>query len=320
MSLLDYKINKENFTPHYDKADDVIIDDKVNGEIDGEVDGDVDGDVDGEVDDEVDDEVNGDVNDEVNDGVNDEDNANMKINNENNPDKYIVKYNNACNIKTILRLFPYLNDKDQATKLLIDNESIYYISIREYADKISNIIKCHLKEIKFMVTKFISEPELNLNNIIVTDMTAGVGGNTISFGMHFKYVYAIELDSVRASYLKNNVDIYKLKNINIINNDSLKIIANIPDHNVIFIDPPWGGKNYKDYDNLKLTISNISLEQICREIMDPTIMKKVPEIIILKLPKNYDIVYLYKKLINKKIYYYDLKKMVVIVILTKPYQ
>jgi 16S rRNA G966 N2-methylase RsmD len=211
------------------------------------------------------------------------------------------------NIKTILRLFPYLDDKDKAYKLMIDIDSIYYISVREYADKISQIIKFHIEDIGF-----------DSKNAIVTDGTAGVGGNTISFARNFRYVYSIEIDKLRSTYLENNIDVYDLKNIGIINNNCLSIIPNIPDQDIVYLDPPWGGKKYKEFELLTLSISDITIENICNKFMDVEFMKKTPAMIVLKLPKNYDIVHFYKSIDrSKQIYYYDLKKMIILVIINK---
>ena len=211
--------------------------------------------------------------------------------------------NNNKKIKTILRLFPYLDDKEKATKLKIDEESIHYISIREYADKITEIIKYYLVQL-----------DIEPIDATITDATAGVGGNTISFGMNFKKVNAIEMDETRSTYLKNNIDIYNLNNIDIYNNDSTKILPNLDEHDVIFIDPPWGGKKYKEYDFLRLSLSGISIEMLCNGMMNDKIMKKTPSIVVFKLPINYDIKYLYENVNSDTIYYHNLKKMSLIVI------
>lgn len=208
---------------------------------------------------------------------------------------------------SFLRLFPYLKDKEKALKLKIDEKSIYYISIREYAAKISNIVKKHLELL-----------EIDSKNAIITDATAGVGGDTISFALHFKYVYAIEIDKLRAEYLTNNVNIYDLKNVKIVNDDCTKILNLIENHDVIFIDPPWepNDESYKNQVKLRLPLSFYeSIEAYCNRLMDPTYMKKVPKIIVLKLPKNYDMLHFYKTVKHKNVYYYDLRKMVILVVI-----
>lgn len=210
--------------------------------------------------------------------------------------------------KKLFKLFPYLNDKSKLYKLKIDPESIYYITIRNHAEKINQIIINQLKSLNY-----------NPKESIITDATAGVGGNTISFALNFKSVNAIEIDQIRVEYLKNNISIYELNNVQIYEGDCTKIISNIDNHQVIFIDPIWGGPNYKNHENLRLLLGDQQIENFCIELMNPKIMKKVPDLIVFKLPKNYDIIYFYKKIneYKKKIYYYDLFKMIILVIICK---
>lgn len=213
---------------------------------------------------------------------------------------------NNIKINTLLRLFPYLENKVNASKLLIDNESIHYISIREYAEKISEIIKLHLNTLK-----------IPINNVTIVDATAGVGGNSISFSKNFKYVYAIELNKTRSEYLQNNINIYNCLNVKVINDNCLNLLYKMDNFDIIFLDPPWQYNNvsYKKYKNLKLSLDNESIEIICNKLMDYNFMKTIPKLIVLKLPKNYDIFYFYKHISNKNIYYYDLKKMIILVII-----
>jgi len=207
------------------------------------------------------------------------------------------------NMRTILRLFPYLGDKTKAEKLKIDKESICYISLREHAEQISIIITTHL-----------IKAHIDPTTAIITDATAGVGGNTVSFGTHFLTVNAIEIDPLRASYLTNNVNVYSLRNVKIYNGDCTDMLKRIDNHNVVFIDPPWGGKAYKDHAALRLSLSDYSLEELCNMLLDKDKVKKVPDLIVLKLPTNYDIKHLYDSVKGRSIYFYNLEKMHIIVI------
>lgn len=204
----------------------------------------------------------------------------------------------------LAKLFPYMKDKSKVHELKIDSDSVHYISTRNYADKITSIIELHLHKIN-----------IKNKDAIITDATAGVGGNALSFALKFKSVNAIELDKLRSEYLKHNISVFNIENVAVYNDDCTKIIDKIDNHNVIFLDPPWGGKSYKDHQLLKLQLSNTSIEMMCNDMLDKKIMKKIPNIIILKLPTNYDIPYLYNTIKNKNIYFYDLKKMYIIVII-----
>lgn len=206
------------------------------------------------------------------------------------------------------RLFPNVKEMKLHHKLKINQESIIYITTPDDAEQITKIIVNHI--LKYY-------PSTSTVNI--TDATAGVGGNTISFAQKFNQVNAIELNQERFNYLSNNINAYQINNVILHNDDCLKIIPTFPDNNIIFIDPPWGGKNYKNKDKIRLSLGEYDIEDVCHLFLDSSKMKSVPSLIVLKLPKNYDIQYIYTKinldkLIDKKIYFYELNKMIIILI------
>jgi 16S rRNA G966 N2-methylase RsmD len=183
------------------------------------------------------------------------------------------------------------------SKLKIDPESVHYISYYKDALDITNIICSQLEligEKPYMCT--------------ITDTTAGVGGDVISFAQHFKHVNAIEVDKVRESFLRNNMKAYKFRNVKTYNEDSMKILKGFK-QDVIFMDPPWGGKSYKEFKRLSLTLSDIPLEDICNTYLDKTKM------IVLKLPLNYDLELFYNSIKANRTYVYELKRMYILVIL-----
>lgn len=121
-------------------------------------------------------------------------------------------------------------------------------------------------------------------NIKIIDMTAGCGGNLISFVLNFKHVTGVELDSNRYDMLKHNVNQYKHNcNINLINDDCLNQISD--EYDVYFFDPPWGGPKYKKEDSVKLYLSEVELRDIIKLI-------NKNKLVVLKLPFNYDYEYI----------------------------
>jgi 16S rRNA G966 N2-methylase RsmD len=211
------------------------------------------------------------------------------------------------------KLFPipiFLKENEEIDyffdKILIDTDSIYYISTPEDSIMITNIIIQHCVLIGI-------EPKLS----IITDATAGVGGNTISFANNFKAVNAIEIDHLRYKYLVNNLELYKFSNISTYCDDALKIINLLPNQNIVFFDPPWGGKGYNNNDNIKLKLKEQTIENICYNLFNESTTRSPPDIICLKLPKNYDLKTMYlelNKIKNIKLFSYDLKKMYIILI------
>lgn len=206
------------------------------------------------------------------------------------------------------KLFPQYSRLDlDFNKLKIDEESIHYISIPKFTEKITKIITTHGKH--YNLQKY---------DINITDCTAGCGGDTIAFARHFNFINSIELDPIRFSNLNNNISVYNFNNVNCYCDSFLNVIFKLANHNVIYMDPPWGGTNYKLHNNLRFEIDNIPLENICLDIFDKEKMIKIPKFMGLKLPKNYDLKYFYTKLTgtnkNLKIFLYDLKKMFILII------
>jgi predicted RNA methylase len=205
-----------------------------------------------------------------------------------------------------LRLFPYIKDKTKAGQLLIDDDSIHYITVREYATKVTDIIVKHLSKIN-----------KNSKNSNIIDATAGVGGDTLSFAKHFNKVYSVEINKTRCNYLQNNIKLYNFANIVTFNDNCMNIINTIPQHDVIYVDPPWepNGGSYKDHQKLTLPFCDMKLEHFCNKLFDSTFMTCVPSLVVLKLPKNYDMQHFHANILNKHIYTYNLGKMIVLVLI-----
>ena len=143
--------------------------------------------------------------------------------------------------------------------LKMDYEGTFSLSWKKDADILSKIIKEIYSDVK------------------IIDATAGVGGNSISFGTYFSNVTSIEMDTERFNLLVDNLNTHNIKNKTINGNflDYLDI-----DYNLIFIDLPWGGPSYKYKNSISLSIDNISLYDLIKKINN--------KIIVLKLPFNYD--------------------------------
>jgi len=204
------------------------------------------------------------------------------------------------------KLFPYNGDADIWNKVMIDDETISYISTPNDADKITKIIEKHCIDNKLIP-----------NTLNITDATAGAGGNVLSFCKKFKHVNAIEIDVKRYNFLVNNLEAYNYKNASTFCDDCHKFIYNKENQDIVFFDPPWGGKDYKNKINIRLSIGNIAVEDICINLLKTENMYS-PKIVSIKLPKNYDLLYLYKKISDEvshvKVFLYSLNKMNIIVL------
>ena len=182
--------------------------------------------------------------------------------------------------------------------LKIDMESISYITTPHNSDIISAIIDSQ-------IPKHISR-----NDITIFDGTACVGGDTISFGRNFGTVIACEIDENRYKMLAHNLAEYKLYNVAPVHANCLRILQKINFIDIMYFDPPWGGRNYKNHSGLRLRIGEKYVDTIVNDIFSRNVRSEV-KMVVFKLPKNYDIEQLFNltKTPNITMMMYELKKM-----------
>jgi hypothetical protein len=142
----------------------------------------------------------------------------------------------------------------------------------------------------------------NLIDLDITDLTGNVGGDTILFAMHFRKVYSIEINDDNYDALQNNVMVYKLNNVKLFKGDSTKLYKWKTD--ILYMDPPWGGPDYKQYDKIDLYLGSIRVDKFIKYII-----KKdwKPSYIFMKLPYNYNFDRLYKLIEASKIHIWTIR-------------
>ena len=140
--------------------------------------------------------------------------------------------------------------------LRLDEEAAYSVTDMYTADKMSRDILRYA------------------GGSVICDATACIGGNTASFARTYKQVIAIERDETRFDYLVHNLTVLKANNVRCVCGDALEEVTWVHGINpgsanafydVIFIDPPWGGPEYKNQDTLGLELSGLPLEDVCRK-------------------------------------------------------
>lgn len=152
------------------------------------------------------------------------------------------------------------------------------------------------KKLVYLITKYFKKTDL-----VITDGTGNNGSDTIALALTFKTVNSIELNDINYKVLKNNIEVYKLKNVNIYKGSSLEHFKKI-NQDVIYIDAPWGGTNYKENERIELYMDNKNLGQIFNE------NKEYAKLFIFKLPKNYDFTNFIQTTMITKYYIYMYSK------------
>tara|TARA_B100000929_G_scaffold262147_1_gene227322 strand:- start:10170 stop:10787 length:618 start_codon:yes stop_codon:yes gene_type:complete len=177
-------------------------------------------------------------------------------------------------------------------KLKMDNVAVYSMTPLEESKRIAEIISSYVSK-----------------KGTITDMTACVGGDTIRFSHVFKHINAIEISSERCQFLQHNVETYGCKNVSVFQGNCLEMIHRLK-QDVIYIDPPWGGKKYKYKKKVNLYLSTTPMWSICNNLQN------LSKIIVLKVPLNFNEEFFVKKLIydKEKVKRYVLEKMQLIII------
>lgn len=170
--------------------------------------------------------------------------------------------------RVLNKTFPTVKNVDKS-RLLMTNVGMYSVSKVKGASMLVNIIKKHISSDK----------------ITVTDATGNVGSDTIMLALNFDKVNSIELSLDQYEVLRHNIGVYDLGNkVNVIQGDSLEIIPTL-EQDVIYIDAPWTGRDYKKNDKMSLFMSEKELSQVYNE------MREFCKFIIFKVPRNYDFTY-----------------------------
>jgi 16S rRNA G966 N2-methylase RsmD len=159
-------------------------------------------------------------------------------------------------------------------QIQLDSVATFSVTESAMADQMTRAIVKNLSHL----------PKQAANEFIIFDGMACVGGNTISFAKFFLNVLSNEFNENRYKMLINNVqNVLNYQNVQFFNSSILDL-AYTESYDILFLDPEWGGPDYKFKKNVTLTIGEMPLEEFCLNVFEKCL--KV-EMIALKLPVNY---------------------------------
>lgn len=176
---------------------------------------------------------------------------------------------------TLWHLVPELM-RDQ---LQLDSVSLYSVTEDSVADRMTNIL-----------AGWISPDS------VITDATACVGGNAISFARKFAHVNAVELTHSRCDMLRHNAGILGVsEKISVYEGDYIDLHKNLK-QDVVFLDPPWGGPDYKRARKLDLYLGSVNIAKLTFNLLtwnmdaddDDVPRRPAAKLVALKLPYNYN--------------------------------
>ena len=156
--------------------------------------------------------------------------------------------------------------------------------------------------------KIISKFYKDTSSLVLTDCTANIGSDSIFLSDYFQSINSIELKKENYEALRNNVEVFKKRNIKLYHDDSNTLLPTLK-QDIIYIDAPWGGRDYKKKEKVKLYLGKDEIMQFYSK------HKHLSQMFIFKVPNNYDFSTLKKINNNYKLYQSKKKKFLIIVIL-----
>jgi len=136
------------------------------------------------------------------------------------------------------------------------------------------------KQIIYFIENFINR-ETSISDKIITDATACMGGDLIQFSRNFKMVNGVEIDSENFGLLIENCKIFDCQNVNLFCQDYLTIYDKLK-QDIIYMDPKWGGPDYKSKETISLKMNDLELWELINLIKE----KKLAKYIFIKAPIN----------------------------------
>lgn len=131
-------------------------------------------------------------------------------------------------------------------------------------------------------------PALNKPKLKILDMTAHVGGFSLPWAKAFPRdsITAVERDAQNYQNLVYNVHALRLQNVHPEMADSSVFIRSLKpgSYSFVYVDPPWGGPEYRRHKGLQLYLGDQSLPNVIQTLFDA----KVTDWVFAKVPTNYD--------------------------------
>jgi len=176
--------------------------------------------------------------------------------------------------------------------ILIMNTNTTIIPIKDFAttktSEFSSTQPGHTKNIFNVLREQLPE-YINFKTIL--DATANIGVDTIHFAVNTQAnITAVELNKSEYFPLKSNIYKFKLQNkIKAFNKNIYDYLKeNNPTVDMIYFDPPWGGREYYKTNKLMLYLNDGTKNQPIYHIVNQIFANKNANVILMKLPFNFD--------------------------------
>ena len=170
-----------------------------------------------------------------------------------------------------LKLLFSLESDETRRSILFDDVSLYSVTDQHTARRISAFC--------------LSLPGISSLSA-VTDGTACIGGNTVAFAREFNSIQSVEIDINRCRMLRSNLRLLlsarQLNRVRVCCADYTEVFSTFT-QDIVFLDPPWGGKCYKHKKKVQLRLGHMQLTELCGNLLPHC------RYVVVKVPTNFDV-------------------------------
>jgi predicted RNA methylase len=171
-------------------------------------------------------------------------------------------------------------------RMLVDETGLFSVASSKWANALANIMAKHTFSV---LCKDAMET-------VAIDLTASVGGLTLSLAKKFKRCIAIEIDPVRADLCRQNMQMHGCTNVHVRCQDSREAIPEMVQElkheqskekdKIFILDPPWGGKYYKKEKDKKQPIMMGCWTVV--QVVERIFHYMAPTVIGIRMPVDFD--------------------------------
>lgn len=189
--------------------------------------------------------------------------------------------------KCVERMKWLFSDLPEEKRVMIKMNEVAFFSVTPavYADEVARMMRT--------VLALLGKPPY-----AVIDGTACVGGDTRLLAKHFDMTVAIERDPETYALLQDNLTTWGV-DAKTISGDTAALIPQFwtligaVATFSLYLDPPWGGVDYRSQTDIQLTLGSLAVEDVVNRAFEAHLSMKLA---VLKLPRNYNCGYLFRKL------------------------
>lgn len=121
-------------------------------------------------------------------------------------------------------------------RMAVDETGLFSLAASRWSTAMANALAFHCR------TTLGTDPAAT----VALDLTASVGGVSLGLARVFARVVAIEIDPHRAGLCRQNMRKHGVdRTVEVRNVDAVRELEALPPRSVVFLDPPWGGHDYK---------------------------------------------------------------------------